>query len=121
MTDKRVEVPELMSHRARSAGESGELWLINLAELLGEIEERWRLQVTAQMSGGTEALVFSVTQVHRPAVLKIGVPGSLFREARTLQLADGICYVKMLEYDVARDAMLLERLGSRLVDSDLSI
>jgi len=116
-----IEIPELMSHRARSAGESGVRWLTNLAELLGEIEKRWRLQVTDQMSGGTEALVFAVTQVGRPAVLKMAVPGSLFREARTLQLADGIGYAKMLEYDGARDAMLLERLGGRLADSGFSI
>lgn len=103
-------------------GGSGERWLAGLDELVAGVERDWQLRVGAQLSGGTEALVFGVARADgHPAVLKVGVPGSLDAEALALQLADGVGYVRMLAFDESRSAMLLERLGEKLVDSGFPI
>jgi streptomycin 6-kinase len=66
--------------------------------------------------GGSEAYVAQAkTADGAQAVVKIAIPGNpLSNEARTLALADGHGYARMLEYDEARQAMLLERLGLSL-------
>ena len=53
------ELPDLLRHRAKSLGDSGERWLANLDALLPEIETHWQLTIEAQLTGGTEALVFA--------------------------------------------------------------
>jgi streptomycin 6-kinase len=118
---RRLEVPSLLRHRAIQLGEQGEQWLANLGGLLGEIEEKWALRLQSQMSGGTEALVFAVSYMEQPAVVKLGLPGSLNKEAYSLALAEGRGYAKLLAYDEARDMLLLERLGERLSDSGLPV
>ena len=115
------DVPDLLRHRATLLGASGERWLANLDGLLREIEKEWQLEIEAQLTGGTEALVFCATQAGGdPAVLKVGLPPSLVREARTLELAGGVGYASLLAFDASRGAMLLERLGEKLADMGTS-
>lgn len=103
-----------------SLGEIGRRWLAELPARLDDIADDWQLQIVDQLSGGTEALIFSVFQTDRPAVLKIGLPGSLAGEASTLKMAQGRGYVQLLDYDRGRDVMLLAPLGDRLADAALS-
>ena len=110
-----------MKHRALWTGDGGLQWLTHVSDLLGDIERGWSLQIEEQLSGGTEALVFLVSRAGEPAVLKLGIPNSIKAEALTLQHADGHGYAKLLVYDESRDAMLLERLGNNLADSQHSI
>jgi hypothetical protein len=59
-------IPDLPRHRATLLGDSGERWLANLDELLSEAGEHWRLEIEAPLTGGTEALVFSVSRPDGP-------------------------------------------------------
>lgn len=89
--------------------------------MLREIAAALQVEIQAQLTGGTEALLFGVAQRSgRPAVLKVGLPGSLVREASTLELADGTGYARLLAFDPSRSAMLLERLGEQLAEGNQS-
>ncbi len=117
----RIKLPPLLQHRARALGDEGERWLANVGDLVNGIAGNWQLSIEAQISGGTEALVFAVARAGERAVLKIGLPRSLGNEAYALQLANGLGYARLLAFDAGRDAMLLERLGERLADSGFAL
>jgi streptomycin 6-kinase len=57
------------------------------------------------------------------AVLKIAIPGLDLAggELRTLLATQGQGYARVFQHDAARGAMLLERLGPRLIDLGLSV
>ena len=119
-------IPQLMQHRLLQLGEIGAGWLERLDTLLNTLQQRWQVTVREQLHGGTEALVLLCTySAESPrqglAVLKLGIPGSLMGEIRTLQLARGSGYVEAICADSARDALLMPRLGSRLADLPLSV
>jgi len=114
-------IPDLLHHRAGLLGAPGERWLSNLSRLLSEIAETWGIAIREQLSGGTEALVFLVRRKTDDLVLKVGLPGSTSREAAALRIGGERGYAALLSYDAGRDALLLERLGSRLSDSNASV
>lgn len=100
-------------------GEAGAEWLRNLPTLTAELERRWSLKVDRPFP----ALSFNwaapaVRDAGAPAVLKLSFPGDKeFRtEAAALELFDGRGICRLLELDLDRGAMLLERLrpGTRL-------
>jgi streptomycin 6-kinase len=121
MSEIPINIPDLMQHRADLLGSTGRVWRSAVMQTLRDIAARWQLQIERQLSGGTEALVFLVSRSGQPAVLKIGLPGSMEREALTLRLAAGQGYADLLEWDAASQAILLEHLGGMLVDSGLSV
>ncbi|MBI4641666.1 MAG: phosphotransferase [Candidatus Tectomicrobia bacterium] len=122
MSSRRFDLPELLRQKAFLRGDSGTRWLEGLSILVGELEEAWQVRLHRQLSGGTEALVLAVVQANgKPAVLKIGLPGELRKEALALRLANGVGYATLLAYDESRNAVLLERLGEKLVDHGFSI
>ena len=116
------DIPSVLRNRAKMLGDVGDAWLMSVGETLALLAEQWSLQVGAQLSGGSEALVFAVTSAeHTPAVLKLGLPNNLTTETRILRLANGVGYAKLLAADEAHNAMLLERLGPKLADSTLPL
>jgi streptomycin 6-kinase len=117
----RPEIPDLLQHRAGLLGASGKRWLSNLRRLLTEIEETWGVTIREQLSGGTEALIFLVRRDAEDLVLKLGLPGSTGREAAALRIAGGRGYAALVSYDADRDALLLERLGRNLSESDATV
>jgi streptomycin 6-kinase len=108
----RLDVPDVLRRNATGAwGDDGRRWLAGLPALLAGVARDWRLAV-----GEPYALSFHwVTAVTRedgtPAVLKLGPPGPghLAVEAATLEFLDGRGAVRLLAYDAARGALLLER------------
>lgn len=122
MNSRKFDLPELVRTKALLRGDAGRRWLEGLSSLVGDLEETWQIEVGELLTGGTEGLVLAATRAgDEPVVLKIGVPGELKREARALQIADGRGYARLLAWDEARDALLLEKLGPKLIDLDLPV
>ena len=117
----RVHVsPAVRAHAAAVPG--GAAWLAGLPRLLSALEQRWEVRITEWVPGGTTSVVArATTRDGRPVVIKAAVPGGWFDDqARTLAVADGNGYVRLLAYDSGRHAALLEALGPTLHDSGLS-
>lgn len=113
-----IEVSPVVRNKAIAAG--AEDWLAALPALVGELEAEWGIAVGRSLGGGTEAFVAeAVTADGEPAVVKLLVPRSgdaARHEITVLRLADGDGCPRLLRYDEARSALLLERLGPSLHD-----
>jgi len=100
-------------------------WLEHLDALLDAVTSDWGLSLGPTLAGGTDAYVAEVeTQEGMCAVLKLGIPSEgegVATEIRTLELAGGRGYATLLRHDVARNALLLERLGPKLSTQALSV
>jgi streptomycin 6-kinase len=89
---------------------------------LREVLTSWRLDIVRAHLQGAGLPVLEVVRrpgtadgSPRPAVLKFGDTGSdIVQQARILAAAAGVGYVRLLDQDVARGAVLLERLGPML-------
>jgi streptomycin 6-kinase len=108
-----VDVTEVVREKALSVGADG--WLDDLPRLVASIERDWRIAVGRPYPDASEAFVAeAVVEDGTPAVLKLIVPregGAAAREIVALRLADGQGCVRLLREDLARGALLLERLG----------
>ena len=108
-----LELPPVVRNKALAVGATA--WLDDLPGLVADLEARWELTTGEVFTEGTEALVVAATRADgTPAVLKLLVPRSgeaAAHEIAVLRLADGSGCVRLLEHDVARSALLLERLG----------
>jgi streptomycin 6-kinase len=113
-----VEVPPVVRSKARVAG--AEPWLAELPALIADLERSWSITVGDAFTEGTEAYVAAATRADgTPAVLKLVVPRAgddAVNEITVLRLAGGDGCVRLIREDVARGALLLERLGRPLVD-----
>ncbi|MFC4997558.1 aminoglycoside phosphotransferase family protein [Dactylosporangium cerinum] len=111
--------------RAKAEAVGAHQWLRGLAELVAEIEEDWAVSVSQVYADATEALVAEVTTADgSPAVLKLIVPrtgNAAANEITVLRLADGDGCARLLRHDVARDALLLEKLGPSLFELGLPV
>ena len=114
-------VPDVVRSKVRAAG--AEPWLSELPDLVQQLADRWQFLPHHSFPDATEALVLAVTRADgSEAVLKLIVPvspGAAQREATALRLAHGRGMVEILAADVARGALLLERLGPSLKDLGL--
>ncbi len=94
-------------------GEAGTEWLHDLSALTAELENRWSLKVGQPFPGlSFNWAAPAVRDAGALAVLKLSFPGDKeFRtEAAALRLFDGRGICRLLELDLDRGAMLLERL-----------
>jgi streptomycin 6-kinase len=118
-----VAVPDVVREKAVAAG--AEAWLEALPELVRALQNEWELTIGAVYPGATEALVTEATcSDGTPAVLKLIVPRDAdvaAHEIAVLRLAAGDGCVRLLQEDVARGALLLERLGRPLSELDLPL
>ena len=93
-------------------------WLGDLPNLVAELEREWSITVGRSYEDPTEAFVAEATLGDgTPAVLKLLIarPGDHARnEITVLRLADGEGCARLLRDDVARGALLEERLGRSL-------
>ncbi len=124
MSGSTVEVPELVRQKATAQGVDGIRWLTHLNDIVEQLERDWDVVVDPNAyQGGSEAYVAAATTSDgAEAVIKIAIPGNaLTTDARTLALANGHGYARLLEHDDVRQAMLLERLGTSLADLGLPI
>jgi len=119
-----MHIPAIVQRKAHAAG--ADAWLRDLPTLVATLEDAWGIAVGDAYAGGTEAFVAPATQrAGTPAVLKLCIPRRDFTaaadEITTLRLADGHGCAQLLRADVARDALLLERLGPSLNDLRLPL
>jgi streptomycin 6-kinase len=122
MSRRSLQIPSIVRARAAAAGPAGERWLAGLPDTIAAVEAGWSVVVGEQLGGGTAAFVArAVTAAGAAAVVKIAVPELGFsRRVRTLAVAEGRGYVRLLAQDLERDAVLLEALGVSLDRSGLA-
>ena len=91
---------------------------IDPSDGVGALEREWSMAVGRAYAEGTEAFVADATLADgTPAVLKLMIPRSgdaARHEATVLRLANGDGCARLLRDDLARAALLLERLGPSL-------
>lgn len=102
--------------RVRTLGAVGHEWQERLPTLLAELADRWRLTYGRGLPGGSNSYVIRAIRADRePVVLKVSMPSEdQGQELLTLRRAGGRGYVRLLDGDVDRRALLLEQLGSSL-------
>jgi streptomycin 6-kinase len=117
-----IDVPPAVRRKALVVGVPE--WVDALPGLVAGLEREWSLRVGRVFPDATEALVAEVVlEGTTPAVLKLVVPqpDAARNEATVLRLAGGRGCVRLLRDDVARGALLLERLGPSLHDLRLPV
>lgn len=119
-----IEPPQAVRRKAELAGATD--WLRDLPGLVVDLEDEWDLVVERVYQDASEALVLAVrTSEGVDAVLKLMIPRGDGRaaehEATALVLADGQGCARLLRHDLARHALLLERLGPSLHDLGLPV
>jgi streptomycin 6-kinase len=118
-----LQVPDVVRQKALAVG--AEQWLGELPSLVASFEHEWGIVVGDAYRGSTEAFVADVTcSDGAPAVLKLIVPrggDAAAHEIAVLRLTRGEGCVRLLCDDVARGALLLERLGRSLHELSLPI
>lgn len=117
-------LPEAVRSRAEAAGPEGREWLSALPGIVERLTLKWQCSPQETLTGGSESLVLGV-ELHEggTAVMKIGLPASCdcANEARILDIAGGRGYVTLIDHDAEDNALLLERLGTSLAASGLSL
>jgi streptomycin 6-kinase len=119
-----TDLPEAVRLKARSLGSTGERWVATLGETVDNLARQWQFVPRDILSGGSESLIVVVDlEDDSSAVLKVGLPGmcDCRREAQVLRLANGTGYPRLMEHDEGYNALLLERLGASLADSNLAV
>jgi streptomycin 6-kinase len=118
-----MEVPGVVREKALAVGAVA--WLETLPELVREVEAEWEIAVGKAFPDSTEAFVAEATCADGArAVLKLIVPRdgeAAAHEATVLRLAAGEGCPRLLREDVARGALLLERLGRSLYQLQLPV
>jgi streptomycin 6-kinase len=117
-----IDVSASLRKARTAAGECA--WLDSLPERVSEMAALWSLTIGRSCDGfGMNALVVEATTAGGTAVvLKLAPPSDadkLELEATVLRLADGSGCVRLLDADIARRAILLERLGPSMYDLDI--
>ncbi len=117
------DLPEVVRSKALAAG--AETWLDELPTLVADIEREWSITVGRSYGGGSEAYVAEATlEDGADAVLKLLIPDAddaARNEITALRLANGEGCARLLREDVARGALLLERLGAPLSELGLPL
>jgi streptomycin 6-kinase len=117
------EIPCLVRNKALAAGAQG--WPDELPHLIDTLEREWEIRVGRGYADATEAFVAEATRADgSPAVLKLVVPqdGDAVRhEITVLSLCAGHGCAALLRHDVARNALLVERLGPSMRELGLPI
>ena len=118
-----ITVPTVVRNKAAAVGATQ--WLADLPSLVSGLERDWSIEVGLPYADATEAFVAEATlDDGTAAALKLVVPrdGDAARnEITVLRLTNGEGCVRLLRDDVARGALLLERLGRSLHELALPI
>lgn len=116
-------VPEAVRAKALACGGASRRWLADLGDIVAEVERDWGIAVGATLEGGTSSFVAEVVNSDgTPAVLKLAMPTeldgieALCNEVSALLLADGRSCVRLINHDLDRGGLLMERLGRQLFE-----
>jgi streptomycin 6-kinase len=117
----------MLAAALRELGTAGDTWLAGLPDLVTGLAADWSVTVGTALEGGNTAYVAeAVTGEGTLAVLKVAIPAGIAgfvpfeQQLAALQLVGGDPYVRLLRYDEARQAFLLERLGQPLASTGWS-
>jgi streptomycin 6-kinase len=104
----RIDIPEwLMWLRAE---EGGRAWLERLPQLVNECADRWKLRLGAPYRGEVSYVAPATTASGSDVVIKINYPShESEHEAAALRHWGGEGAIRLLDDDVERRALLLER------------
>jgi streptomycin 6-kinase len=118
-----LRLQPLVRARVVGLGDEGQAWVDALPGLLGDLARQWSLRLGRALPGGSASYLTTVLRADgSDAVLKVALPGEdVAVRADALRSADGQGYVRVLEADPARGALLLERLGTALERSGLGV
>jgi streptomycin 6-kinase len=118
-----ISVRDVVRNKALAAG-AGE-WLRDLPSLVADLERDWSISVGRAYDDPTEAFVAEATLADgTPAVLKLHIPrpGHLAEDEITvLRLSAGDGCARLLDADIGRRALLLERLGRPMSELGLPL
>jgi streptomycin 6-kinase len=121
-------VPDAVRRKAEAVGPEGVRWIAELPATVAGLEAEWGVRVGAPITGGSGGYVAqAVATDGTAAILKIAIPDGLqgqspfAREMQTLRLGAGSSYVRVLQTDTRRRAMLQERLGRPLRALELPV
>lgn len=114
MKPYEIAIPRQFATRVRdSLGERGTTWLRDLPGLLTNLSFRWQITVGVPFELSYNYVARARRRDGAEAVLKIAPPwedGELDREGHALRLYGGHGACRLLEADLANNAVLLERL-----------
>ena len=117
------DVNDVVREKALSVG--AQAWLDDLPQLVARVERDWAITVGEPYRDSSEAFVAEATcEDGAAAVLKLIVPrdnDAAANEIIALRLADGDGCARLLRDDMARGALLLERLGRSMYEMCLPI
>ncbi len=110
------QLQPLTRARVGTLGPAGQAWTRALPRLLSILERRWSIRIGRSLPGGSASYVAGADRADGTAcVVKVALIAEGFAdEAATLRRADGGGYVRLLDADLDRGALLLERLGPSL-------
>ncbi len=117
-------IPVIAQDRARSGGPAGVAWLDTLDDLAAGLARDWNITFGEPLHGGSEALILPATLADgSEAILKAIIPGAETWESEVavLRAANGRGYARLYQHDVARRAVLVERLGPALITTNLPV
>ncbi len=116
-----MKIPTQVRGTAERLGAVGRAWLDDLPGLVSQLATEWSISVGEPLGEGFTGVVFDATDADgRDVVLKLGVPDGLVgispfsQELDVLLLAGGPPYVRVLQADRDRRAMVMERHGRPL-------
>jgi streptomycin 6-kinase len=109
-----IKLPgELVKNVTGICGERGRAWLSDLPSTIHELKKQWSLKVEPPFEAGEYNFVAPAERrTGEPVVIKIAPPfetNEMIGEATFLRQRDGRGAVKLLEYDIERRAILIER------------
>ena len=117
-----IDIPRVVRNKAQMVGADD--WIESLPALVAELEDEWSLSAGRAFDDATEALVVEALLADGSlAVLKLVVPRDnreVDNEIEVLRRAAGAC-AQLLQSDVERGAILIERLGRPLCQLGLPL
>jgi streptomycin 6-kinase len=106
-----MEWPHQFKQNVLGAFPQGEAWLKSLPQLLRDCEERWRVTLGPPFELSFNYVAAGIDASGHPIVFKAGVPGpTLLSEIQALAHYDGEGAARLLEFDIERGVLLMERL-----------
>ena len=119
-----IQLSDAAQRRAELLGTPGQVWIQELPHKVKEALNQYGLTFLTAVEGGSEsylALAQDSTGIQR--ILKLLMPSDseVSAEIAGLRAANGRGYVRIIEADALKDIVVMERLGSPIAESGLTI
>lgn len=119
-----IQLSDAAQRRAELLGTPGQVWIQELPHKVKEALNQYGLTFLTAVEGGSEsylALAQDSNGIQR--ILKVLMPSDadVSAEIAGLRAANGRGYVRILEADASKDIVVMERLGSPIAESGLTI